>query len=47
MLLYCEVKKQKNVIDKMKKFGLQEVKFKFYKDGPSILNLYDYLENRG
>jgi D-glycero-alpha-D-manno-heptose-7-phosphate kinase len=47
MLLYCEARKQKKVIEKMKKAGLQEVKFRFFKEGPTILNLYDYLQKRG
>jgi D-glycero-alpha-D-manno-heptose-7-phosphate kinase len=46
MLLYCESRKQKRVIKKMEKVGLKEVKFKFFKEGPTILNLYDYLQKR-
>ena len=46
MLLYCDIKKQKNLISEMKKLGLTQVNFKLYNKGSSILNLYDYMEKQ-
>jgi len=43
ILLYCEKNKQKFVKEKMESMGLDFVKFKFYMNGPKVLNLYDYI----
>ena len=43
MLFYCEPKKQNSVKNEMKKLGLKHIDFKFYKNGPKVLNLYDYI----
>lgn len=40
LLLYCEKHKQKKVVPKMKKLGLTHIDFKFYNEGPKILDLY-------
>ena len=42
MLFYCEKLKQNRLIEKMKNIGLKHIKFKFNRDGPKVLNLYDY-----
>ena len=42
LLLYCEKSKQPKIIEKMKQFKINEIKFSFYNDGAKILNLYDY-----
>ncbi len=44
MLFYCEPKKQKSVKNEMKRLGLKYIDFKFYPDGPKILNLYDFIK---
>ncbi len=43
LLLYCEKSKQRKLIDEMKKMSLTHVDFKFYNDGPKILDLYKEL----
>lgn len=43
MLFYCEPKKQKMVKNEMERLGLKYVDFKFYQNGPKILNLYDFM----
>lgn len=43
LLLYCEKSRQKKLIDKMKKMSLTHVDFKFYNEGPKILDLYKEL----
>lgn len=43
MLFYCESKNQESVKNEMKRLGLKHVDFKFYKNGPKILNLYDFI----
>jgi len=43
MLFYCEKNKQKSVINEMKRMGLNHINFKFYKSGPKVLNLYDFM----
>ena len=43
MLFYCEKNKQKSVINEMQRLGLTPVDFKFYDDGPKVLNLYDLM----
>ena len=40
LLLYCEKHKQRKLIAKMKKSGLTHIDFKFYNEGPKILDLY-------
>jgi len=40
LLLYCEKHKQKKLVSKMKKLGLTHIDFKFYNEGPKILDLY-------
>jgi D-glycero-alpha-D-manno-heptose-7-phosphate kinase len=42
MLFYCEKLKQDRLIEKMKNIGLKHIKFNFNRDGPKVLNLYDY-----
>ena len=42
MLFYCEVQKQKSLIEKMKSLGINQVKFDFHNEGPKVLNLYDF-----
>ena len=42
MLFYCEKPKQDRLIEKMKNIGLKYIKFNFNRDGPKVLNLYDY-----
>ena len=42
MLFYCEKPKQDRLLEKMKNIGLKHIKFKFNRDGPKVLNLYDY-----
>ena len=42
MLFYCEKPKQDRLIEKMKNIGLKHIKFNFHRDGPKVLNLYDY-----
>ena len=42
MLFYCEKQKRDRLIEKMKNIGLKHIKFKFDRDGPKVLNLYDY-----
>ena len=42
MLFYCEKPKQDRLIEKMKNIGLKHIKFNFNRDGPKVLNLYDY-----
>lgn len=44
MLFYCEPKKQKFVKNEMKRLGLKHIDFKFYENGPKILNLYDFIK---
>jgi len=41
-LFYCEKPKQKSLIKKMEHLGLNHVKFNFHKEGPKVLNLYDF-----
>lgn len=43
MLFYCEKNKQKSVINEMQRLGMNHINFKFYKNGPKLLNLYDFL----
>ena len=43
ILFYCEKNKQKSLITEMKRMGLNHVDFKFYKSGPKVLNLYDFI----
>ncbi len=43
MLFYCESKNQESVKNEMKRLGLKHIDFKFYKNGPKILNLYDFM----
>ncbi len=43
MLFYCDPKKQKMVKNEMERLGLKYVDFKFYQNGPKILNLYDFM----
>lgn len=40
LLLYCEKSKNKRLVAKMKKMGLTHIDFKFYNEGPKILDLY-------
>ena len=42
LLLYCEKQKQPDLITHLEKIGLRHVKFKFYKNGSKLLNLYDF-----
>ena len=42
MLFYCDKLKQDRLIEKMKNIGLKHIKFNFNRDGPKVLNLYDY-----
>ena len=42
MLFYCEKLKQDRLIEKMKNIGFKHIKFNFNRDGPKVLNLYDY-----
>ena len=42
MLFYCEISKQKKLVEKMESLGLKHVKFKFYNERPQVLDLYDY-----
>ena len=42
MLFYCEKPKQDRLVEKMKNIGLKHIKFNFNRDGPKVLNLYDY-----
>ena len=42
MLFYCEKPKQDRLIEKMKNIGLKHIKFNFNRNGPKVLNLYDY-----
>ena len=42
MIFYCEKTKQNGFIEKMNGLGLKHIKFKFNKDGPKVLDLYDY-----
>jgi galactokinase/mevalonate kinase-like predicted kinase len=44
MLFYCEPKKQNLVKNEMKRLGLKHIDFKFYKNGPKLLNLYDFIK---
>jgi len=44
LLLYCEKSKQRRVIDKMKKIGLSQIKFRFNQGGAKVLNLYDFVK---
>jgi D-glycero-alpha-D-manno-heptose-7-phosphate kinase len=44
MLFYCEPKKQKLVKNEMKRLGLKHIDFQFYRNGPKILNLYDFIK---
>lgn len=43
MLFYCEKNKQNSVKNEMKRLGLKHVDFNFYKNGPKVLNLYDFM----
>lgn len=43
MLFYCEPKKQKAVKNEMKRLGLKHIDFKFYQNGPKILNISDLI----
>ena len=43
MLFYCETKNQNSVKNEMKRLGLTHIDFNFYKNGPKILNLYDFM----
>ncbi|RZD41875.1 MAG: D-glycero-D-manno-heptose 7-phosphate kinase [Thaumarchaeota archaeon] len=43
ILLYCEKNKQQFVKEKMENMDLNFVKFKFYRNGAKVLNLYDYI----
>ena len=43
MLFYCEPKKQKDVKTEMKRLGLKHVDFKFYQNGPKVLDLSDLI----
>ena len=43
MLFYCEKEKQNAVKNEMKRLGLKHIDFNFYKNGPKILNLYDFI----
>lgn len=38
MLFYCELSKQKNVINEMSKIGLRHIPFNFYFNGPHVFN---------
>ncbi len=44
-LFYCDSKKQNLLINQMKKHGLSQVRFKFYEQGPKIINPTDYAKN--
>ena len=44
ILFYCEKSKQQRVVDAMKRFGLNQIKFSFYQGGPKVLNLYDFIK---
>ena len=43
LLLYCEKSKQRKLMDEMKKLSLTHIDFKFYNEGPKILDLYKEL----
>ena len=43
MIFYCEKNKQNSVKNEMKRLGLKHVDFNFYKNGPKVLNLYDFM----
>ncbi|MDE2590346.1 MAG: D-glycero-D-manno-heptose 7-phosphate kinase, partial [Patescibacteria group bacterium] len=42
MLFYCEPSKQKTVVGKLTSLGLKQVKFSFQKEGPKVMNMYDF-----
>ncbi len=42
ILLYCEKRNRKKVIEKMKSLGLRHIPFNFHSTGPKVLNLNDY-----
>jgi D-glycero-alpha-D-manno-heptose-7-phosphate kinase len=44
LLLYCEKKKQKSLINKLQKIGLTHVPFSFYHKRPQVINLQNFLE---
>jgi len=44
MLLYCEKRNRKKVIQKLNKLGLRHIPFTFHSEGPKVLNLYDYVK---
>ena len=43
MLFYCEKNKQKTLINSMKKIGINEIEFNFYKNGPKVIDPLKYL----
>ena len=44
LLLYCEEEKQKSLISKLQKKGLNHIPFSFYYGGPQVVNLNEYTE---
>lgn len=42
MLFYCELPRQKAVIEKLTSLGLKQVKFSFQKEGAKSMDMYDF-----
>ncbi len=47
LLLYCEEKYQKSLIDKLQKKGLTNIPFSFYNKTPQVINLNEFSINHG
>jgi len=45
LLLYCEIPKQQDLISKLEGQGLRFVTFGFQKEGPKLINLYDFAKD--
>ena len=44
ILFYCEKQNQEKLKEKMEYLGLKHVPFKFYNNGPKVLNLYEQIQ---
>ena len=44
ILFYCEKQNQEKLKEKMERLGLKYVPFKFYNNGPKVLNLYEQIQ---
>jgi len=45
LLLYCEPRRQKILLNKLKQLGLTHIPFSFYLGGPKTVNLYDLIKS--